>query len=1042
MTHTPYSFCGELKHRLLLIATALLLFPQWAAAQSGPAPVTSINHTGMGTFSGTATSSNVEHVWFVFNANMGDLLTITTNTAFTSDVYLYRDHDNCVLPGGRPQVCMTQVRKFPEGTFTYGVPATGQYAMQLDWVGANAAGNYTVSISGSSATTSLCPQPAAPLLTGCTDTILANPGSCGQWVNFGLSATNASLLMWKTDALLPPTIQGFQNFGDASGFDTTAAFVMPGFTKVTFKAFSGCGSAPATCEFIVNDINHIPPTVSPLSFQFYNSPIGTCGVPSTVATPPLVNDHCLNGFFPTALTSNAPAMLLPGTHNITWTATSITGRAGTATQQITVYDLQKPTFTSLPANITVDNVAGTCGATVSWASPTATDNCGVRDIFSSPASGSVFSVGTTTITNYAYALNFQPSDAAYFTVTVNDTAKPAIVGLPANITVDNDAGICGAAVSWTEPSTTDNCTGATIAPSVPNGTVFPPGTTTVFYTATDAHGNTTSASFTVTVNDTEKPTIVGLPANITVGNDAGVCGAIVSWPEPTAADCTGATIAPSALNGTVFPLGTTTVSYAAADAHGNTTSASFTVTVNDTENPTIVGLPANITVGNDLSTCGATVSWIEPTATDNCSGATIAPSALNGTEFPVGITVVSYTAGDAHGNTNTASFTVTVNDTQKPAIVGMPSNITVGTDPLACNATVTWTEPTTTDNCPGATIPASLMNGALFVTGTSTVSYTATDAHGNTTTESFTVTVNDNEKPTITPPADIIINDVCSAVPVTLGDATTFDNCGVQGVTNDAPALFPVGTTVVTYTVTDVNGNTNTATQTVTINPAVMVGSISVTPSTTIYQNYGQQSVSLNVMPVGGTKPYYFSWSNSATSNTITVAPSATTTYTVTVTDAVGCSQTLSETITVVPTACGNNNDKMLVCHNGNTLCVSANAVAAHLGHGDYLGACNTSNKGGGQQEEAEQGVMQEMTASNIEIYPNPTTGVLYVRLPEMGATSVTVMDITGKTIAQQQVKGGVQQMLQFDLSGQAKGVYMIKLVSAEKTFQSRVVLQ
>src|SRR6266481_9171079 len=144
--------------------------------------------------------------------------------------------------------------------------------------------------------------------------------------------------------------------------------------------------------------------------------------------------------------------------------------------------------------------------------------------------------------------------------------------------------------------------------------------------APEAGRNTLTASFTVTVNDTEDPTIVSLPANITKPNDAGVCGAVVSWTAPTSADnCPGSSIPQTAgpISGSTFPIGTTTITYKATDAALNTHSASFTVTVNDTENPTIVSLPANITKPNDAGVCGAMVSWTEPTSADNCPGSSI-----------------------------------------------------------------------------------------------------------------------------------------------------------------------------------------------------------------------------------------------------------------------------------------------------------------------------------------------------------------------------------------------------------------------------------
>ena len=65
------------------------------------------------------------------------------------------------------------------------------------------------------------------------------------------------------------------------------------------------------------------------------------------------------------------------------------------------------------------------------------------------------------------------------------------------------------------------------------GDTFPVGTTTVTYTAADVHGNTTTASFDITVTDDESPAITGMPSNITQSNDAGICGAAVSWTAPS-----------------------------------------------------------------------------------------------------------------------------------------------------------------------------------------------------------------------------------------------------------------------------------------------------------------------------------------------------------------------------------------------------------------------------------------------------------------------------------------------------------------------------
>ena len=148
-----------------------------------------------------------------------------------------------------------------------------------------------------------------------------------------------------------------------------------------------------------------------------------------------------------------------------------------------------------------------------------------------------------------------------------------------------------------------------------------------------------------------------------------------------------------------FPLGETTVTYTATDIHGNVQSGSFTVTISDDENPTISGLPQDITQSNDTGSCDAVVTWAAPTADDNCTTVTLTSSHDSGDTFAVGETTVTYTAKDAANNVTTASFTVTVTDTEAPAITGMPLNITQSNDAGACNAVVTWTAPTAADNC-------------------------------------------------------------------------------------------------------------------------------------------------------------------------------------------------------------------------------------------------------------------------------------------------------------------------------------------------------
>jgi hypothetical protein len=172
-----------------------------------------------------------------------------------------------------------------------------------------------------------------------------------------------------------------------------------------------------------------------------------------------------------------------------------------------------------------------------------------------------------------------------------------------------------------------------------------------------------------------------------------------------------------------------------------------------------------------------------------------------------------------------------------PPVLTCPADLSANAEAGQCYAIFTGTDPDIfTDNCTtnlsytisGATTGSGMGNvdGVQFAVGTSTVTYSADDGNGNNATPcTFTVTVTDTQDPTITPPADVTVSNdpgVCetNASNVTLGIPVTDDNCSVATITNDAPAVFPLGTTTVTWTVEDVNGLTETATQFVTVEDA------------------------------------------------------------------------------------------------------------------------------------------------------------------------------------------------------------------------------
>jgi len=127
----------------------------------------------------------------------------------------------------------------------------------------------------------------------------------------------------------------------------------------------------------------------------------------------------------------------------------------------------------------------------------------------------------------------------------------------------------------------------------------------------------------------------------------------VTWSAPTATDNIAVTSFDSTHNsGDAFPVGSTTVTYTASDAAGNSADSSFTVTVTfteppvDTEPPVISGMPSDITIDTDVSS-GSVVTWSAPTATDNIAVTSFDSTHNSGDAFPVGSTTVTYAASES-----------------------------------------------------------------------------------------------------------------------------------------------------------------------------------------------------------------------------------------------------------------------------------------------------------------------------------------------------------------------------------------------------------
>lgn len=188
-----------------------------------------------------------------------------------------------------------------------------------------------------------------------------------------------------------------------------------------------------------------------------------------------------------------------------------------------------------------------------------------------------------------------------------------------------------------------------------------------------------------------------------------------------------------------FPLGSTSVSCDGLLENGDPAHGQGTVTVQDTTPPSLTQ-PANVTTST-TDPSGVTVAWDPVTGTDIVDGsvtATCAPA--SGTKFPVGVSPVTCTATDTHGNTAQVGFTVTVSfdDTQAPTFTSVPGPITVTTS--GTGAVVTYSVTATDDSGNPPVVICTPNSGSTFPVGTTTVQCTASDGT-NSASASFDVIV-------------------------------------------------------------------------------------------------------------------------------------------------------------------------------------------------------------------------------------------------------------------------------------------------------------
>ena len=423
-------------------------------------------------------------------------------------------------------------------------------------------------------------------------------------------------------------------------------------------------------------------------------------------------------------------------------------------------------------------------------------------------------------------------------------------------------------------------------------------------------------------------------------------------------------------------------------------------------------------------------------------------------ELSEGVHIITFTATDNDGAST--SKTVKIRILRSYAFsLDCPSDITEYTSSGKCDVNLEFavqtrskTDVTIVYKIGGSTITFPYN----FPVGTADVLVTALNGVDPELSCSFKVTVMDKERPRLR----------CPSVPLICYNSTgryvippleASDNCGIQsyaytitGATirsgNSADASGPLnpGTSILEWTVTDVNGNVNSCQQTIIVNPPIM---ISIPDAKAMNQGVAQNTVYIGYNPAstitikaeasGGSGNLSYKWSNGATTSSIIINPSVTTAYTFTITDESGCTNTAIKQISVVDARCGNKNDKVLVCHNasakGHTICISSNDVAAHLTeHGDYLGTCATIvTTSVNKPSQVKEAITQFEKA---KFFPNPANQFVNLKLSNelaYGKINIQLIDRNGRMVKKsEQMNIQKGQIIKLNTAGFTDGLYLV----------------
>lgn len=583
-----------------------------------------------------------------------------------------------------------------------------------------------------------------------------------------------------------------------------------GTNSVTFTV-ADAGGLAGVCTSTITVFDTIAPTAICQNATAYLDAAGLATI-STGDIDAGSTDNCSIATLSLDVTSFSCADV--GTNSVTLTVTDSSGNASMCSATVTVVDTIAPTVSCQDMDVYLD-ANGTATITAGDIDNGSTDNCSITSLTLDVTSFDCSDAGTNSVILTATDESGNQS-TCIATVTVTDTTSPDVHCQDVTIYLDA-SGTASITTNDIDNGSTDNCAIASLSLDVTAFTCADVGTNTVTLTATDASGNQASCTSTVTVVDNTAPTAVC--QNATVYLDA-LGSATISAGDIDGGSTDNCSIASLALDVTTFSCadaGANTVALTVMDGSGNAFMCNAMVMVIDTTAPTVSCQDVDVYLDAN-GTADITVGDIELTSSDNCS-LTLSASQTAFDCSDIGVNAIILTATDPSGNAASCASSVTVFDTIVPTAV--IQDLTVYLDASgSASVAANDVSANSSDNCAISSTVLSQTNFNCGDTGANTVVVTLTDASGNVTIDSVTVTVVDNIVPTLNCQNVTKSLSLAGTATVTSSEISpvVWDNCGTSlTLSQETFSCNDLGANTIVLTATDPSGNTNSCSTTVTI---------------------------------------------------------------------------------------------------------------------------------------------------------------------------------------------------------------------------------